>query len=178
MRAVRQTLSVERVVARSERICERLLAHPGIVSAKGVALFWPMIERREVDLRSFDDALRQRGVRLCYPFMEREADGGLVTGFRWVSERSQLVEQGHRFAEPPQEAPLALRGEVDVVVVSALAVASDGYRLGYGAGFYDATLPDLCPPARSIVVAFDFQYVMELPTDEHDLRCDDVITDA
>jgi 5-formyltetrahydrofolate cyclo-ligase len=73
---------------------------------------------------------------------------------------------------------MAQRGEVQVVVVPALAVASDGHRLGYGAGYYDATLPDLCPPARSIVVAFDFQRMMELPITPNDLRCDDIVTDA
>jgi 5-formyltetrahydrofolate cyclo-ligase len=137
-----------------------------------------MLERREVDLRPLDHALRERGVRLCYPFMEREDDGGTLTGFRWVTEVTQLSEQGRQFAEPPRDAPRALPGEVQVVIVPALAVTLDGQRLGYGAGFYDATLPDLCPPARSIVVAFDFQLLMELPTDVHDLRCDAVVTDA
>jgi len=62
--------------------------------------------------------------------------------------------------------------------VPALAVASSGHRLGYGSGFYDATLPDFCPPALSIVVAYDFQLLAELPVSAHDIACDIVVTDA
>jgi 5-formyltetrahydrofolate cyclo-ligase len=178
LQSLRTALPAERVRARSERIVERLLRHPFVVQSTGVALFWPMLERREVDLRAVDTALRERGTRLCYPFMERESDGSCITGFRWVTETAQLVERGQRFAEPPLDAPIAKRGEVDLVVVPALAVTAEGHRLGYGAGFYDATLPDLCPPAKTIIVAFDFQLLMELPLTEQDVRCDAVITDA
>lgn len=178
MQTLRMALPTARVLARSERIAERLLRHPFVVQAAGVALFWPMLDRREVDLRAVDTALRERGTRLCYPFMEREADGSCLTGFRWVAETAQLVERGQRFAEPPLDAPIAKRGEVDLVVVPALAVTAEGHRLGYGAGFYDASLEDLCPPAKTIAVAFDFQLLMELPLTERDVPCDVVITDA
>jgi 5-formyltetrahydrofolate cyclo-ligase len=62
--------------------------------------------------------------------------------------------------------------------VPALAVSSAGHRLGYGVGFDDATLPDFCPPAASLIVAFDFQLLAELPTLDHDFACDLVVTDA
>ena len=52
----------------------------------------------------------------------------------------------------------------DVVVVPALAVAADGHRVGYGIGFYDATLPDVCPPAAAVMVAFGFQLLAEVPS--------------
>lgn len=178
MRALRQALPQARVEARSRCIVERLLEHPWLVNATGVALYWPMQERREVDLREVDQVLRARGVRLCYPFMDREQDGSVLTGFRWVTDRAQLILRDHGFAEPSPDAPIVERGEVQVVVVPALAVTVEGHRLGYGAGYYDATLPDLCPPARSIVVAYDFQRLMELPTTERDVRCDVVITDG
>ena len=178
LRALRAALPESRVAERSALICERLLAHPSFANPAGVALFWPILKRREVDLRAVDVALRLRNVPVCYPFMERCKDGSLLTGFRFVNRVEQLTTAGGAFAQPPKSAPVALRGEVDIVVVPALAVTLDGHRLGYGSGFYDATLPDLCPPGKSVVVAFDFQRMVELPTEPHDLRCDFVVTDA
>jgi 5-formyltetrahydrofolate cyclo-ligase len=61
--------------------------------------------------------------------------------------------------------------------VPALAVSPDGHRLGYGAGFYDATLPDFRPPGTAIAVVFDFQVLVELPVLSHDVACDVIVTD-
>jgi 5-formyltetrahydrofolate cyclo-ligase len=178
LRALRSSLPLVRAAERSAVICERLRSHPSVEAARAVALFSPIVERREVDLRPLHETLRLRGVRLAYPFMEPTSDGGIETGFRFVSELSALVDRGRSFAEPAPTAPRVHRGEVDVVIVPALAVTLDGLRLGYGAGFYDVTLPDVCPPAQSIVVAYDFQRLLEVPTEPHDLRCDFVVTDA
>ena len=101
-----------------------------------------------------------------------------MTGFRRVLSQEELLERGSGFAEPPETAPVAQRGEIDWVVVPALAVDGTGHRIGYGGGYYDATLPDVCPPARSLVVAYDFQLLAELPAEQHDKSCDVVVTDA
>jgi 5-formyltetrahydrofolate cyclo-ligase len=178
LRRVRQALPESRWQSRNQVICSRLLAHPALAAPRGVALFWPMVERREVDLRPLDASLRERGIPIFYPFMERCEDGSHLTGFRLVGAVSELSLQGRGFAEPRASAPLARRGDVSVIIVPALAVTLDGYRLGYGAGFYDAHLLDLFPPAQSIVVAYDFQRMLELPSEPHDLRCDFVVTDA
>ncbi|MGC4070741.1 MAG: 5-formyltetrahydrofolate cyclo-ligase [Polyangiaceae bacterium] len=178
LRALRSSLPLDRAAERSAVICQRLLEHPSVAVARSVALFWPIVEKREVDLRPLHDALHLRGVRLAYPYMEPTGDGEIETGFRFVADLSELVDRGRSFAEPAPTAPRVDRGEVDVVIVPALAVTLDGLRLGYGSGFYDVTLPDVCPPARSIVVAYDFQRLVEIPTEPHDRRCDFVVTDA
>jgi 5,10-methenyltetrahydrofolate synthetase len=144
-------------------------------------LFWPLEQNREVDLRPLDAELAARGVARYYPFMDATSDelGGtsFVTGFRRVEDTSTLVERGRRFLEPPPGTPVAERGAVDLIIVPALVATPAGDRLGYGAGFYDATLPDLRPPARALIVAYSFQLVGELPLFEHDVRCDGVVTD-
>jgi 5-formyltetrahydrofolate cyclo-ligase len=71
-----------------------------------------------------------------------------------------------------------VRGEVDLLFVPALAVAPNGQRLGYGAGFYDSLLPDVCPPGRAVAVAYDFQLLVDLPSLPHDVPCQIVLTDA
>ena len=177
MRSLRAAYPEAQRAEKSRAVVERISALPEFMSARGVALFWPLLERQELDVRALDSAARQAQKPIYYPCLDSHEDR-LETGFRPVSATSELVERGHRFAEPPPEAPRALRGEIDVLIVPALAVASSGHRLGYGSGFYDATLPDFCPPALSIVVAYDFQLLAELPVSAHDIACDIVVTDA
>jgi 5-formyltetrahydrofolate cyclo-ligase len=100
------------------------------------------------------------------------------TALRVTRSSADLAVRGGRFAEPPADAPEAARGDVELLVVPALAVAENGHRLGYGAGFYDAALPDFRPPALAVVVAYDFQLLAEVPTLAHDVPCDIVVTDA
>jgi 5-formyltetrahydrofolate cyclo-ligase len=122
-------------------------------------------------------ALLKRGVCLYYPFMDA-APGGTSTGFRLFRPGDILTTHAQRFLEPDPSAPAANRGDIDVLVVPALGLTLRGHRLGTGSGFYDATLPDLCPPAKSIVVGYEFQLLVEIPTEPHDVPCDDVVTDA
>lgn len=174
--ATRQALPPSAVQARSARIVEALASLGPLRAARAVAAFWPMAERAEVDLRELDRALGERGVARFYPFMDPKGSG-FTTGFRRIESSADLQLRGRRFVEPPHEAPVAGRGDVDVVLVPALAVTPTGHRLGFGSGFYDATLPDLAPPALTIAVAFSFQLLGELFIEPHDLACDLVVTD-
>ena len=95
---------------------------------------------------------------------------------RFVDDLAGLEEQGYGFAEPPPDAPHA--AELDVVIVPAIAVDPTGHRIGYGAGYYDRTLPKYAPPAVTIAVAYDWQLVAEVPATEHDVKVAWVVTDT
>src|SRR5439155_3980947 len=112
LRGVRKTTPLEACAARSMKIANLLASHDALQQAKVVALFWPMIERHEVDLRALDATLRARGVDVAYPSIDPET-GAMV--FRIVDDAAQLAEAGYGFAEPPSSAPLA--ADLDVVVV-------------------------------------------------------------
>lgn len=160
---------------RSQRVVNAVRGLEAFEGAASIGLFWPI--SAEVDLRSLDAEARARKKRVYYPVMDPKP-GGFSTGFALVGDPAELAERGRRFPEPPAEAQRAARGEIELIVVPALAVTDTGHRLGYGRGFYDVTLPDFCPPARTVVVAFDFQLLAELPLLEHDVPCDVVVTDA
>jgi 5-formyltetrahydrofolate cyclo-ligase len=177
MRALRRAHPRDALALRSRAIVERVIASSDFANARSVGLFYPMSELKEVDVRPIDEEARRRGMRVFYPFLE-EREGRLLSGLRLSQSLASLAERGQRFFEPPPEALSAARGDVDLLIVPALAAASSGHRLGYGAGFYDATLPDFCPPARAIVVVYDFGLLADLPTLAHDVSCDGVITDA
>lgn len=177
MRALRAALPAAALAERSARIVASLLALPEVSEARSVALFRAIRAKHEIDLEAADAALRRRGAAVWYPFMD-PTEEGFRTGFRLVHDLGALAARGRGFPEPPPDAPEARRGDVDVIVVPALALALDGGRIGWGAGWYDATLPDLRPPAIGVGVALDFQLLGELPTTTGDVPVDHVVTDA
>lgn len=59
------------------------------------------------------------------------------------------------------------KGDYDLILVPGLAFDLKGYRLGYGAGYYDSFLADY-PFTPKIGIAFPFQIVLSVPKEKHD----------
>jgi 5-formyltetrahydrofolate cyclo-ligase len=152
------------IVGRVQTLCETL-------NLATVALYAPVVARREVDVSTLDAWLRARRVEVAYPIMAHA-----VRGFA-LSTAEDLISMGG-FLQPPMPKRVLEPGELDLIVVPALGVTTSGYRLGYGAGFYDQQLRRFCPPAISVCVAFKEQMVADLPLEPHDEPCAVVISDA
>ncbi len=171
-RALRNTIPAGSIAERSAKIRNALTALPCFAEAKTVALFWPIVSRNEVDLRPLVEILTARGASVAFPAIN--PDTRIMT-FRFVANPHAMEERGLGFAEPGPEDPEA--GQLDIIVCPALGIDSVGNRLGYGAGYYDRTLPRFCPPALSIGVVFDFQLLVEVPFTEGDVPVNMVVTD-
>ena len=67
----------------------------------------------------------------------------------------------------------------DFLIVPLVAFDRDGYRLGYGAGYYDMTIARLrqMKPIVAVGIAFAAQEILTLPKTEHDERLDLVLTE-
>lgn len=176
MLRTRTMMPVEQRAAASRAIAERVIALPAWAAARSVALFRSIPRKAEVDTGALDAAARAAGKRVAYPVIE--GDEGAIEeasmGFRWVDELADLVSRGRGFPEPPRDA--APVEALDLVVVPGLAFDPAGYRVGYGAGLYDRSLPHF-RGATKVGIAFDFQLAMELPRGEHDVPVDLVVTE-
>ena len=62
----------------------------------------------------------------------------------------------------------------DLIIVPGVAFSKKGERLGYGGGFYDRFLEH--HKVYTIGVAYDFQIMNSLPTEEHDRKLNEIIT--
>ncbi len=177
-RGLRASIPAAGLAERSARIVARLAADPAVLAAREVGLFWPMIERHEVDLRALDATLRERGVRVAYPRVDPRPEGEGSPRFLTfhLAAPDALMNGPMGLREPAADAPRATA--LDVVVVPCLLVEGRGHRLGYGGGWYDRTLPTVCPPAIAIAVAFDFQLAAEVPVDEGDVPVDRVVCES
>ena len=67
---------------------------------------------------------------------------------------------------------------IDVVIVPAVAYDINGFRLGYGGGFYDRFLENIREDAVTIGIAFDLQIFDEVPKEPHDAQLDYIITES
>jgi 5-formyltetrahydrofolate cyclo-ligase len=174
MRGVRATLPEVAHHERSSLICQKIQELPMWTTAHSVAFFHPIVQRKEINILPLVLEARAQQKRTFFPWIDPDSGEMLM---REVSDESQLFEQGLGFAAPPPNAHAAREGELDLMIVPALAADPRGQRIGYGAGYYDRMLPLYCPPAQSVGVVFDFQIIAETPTTEGDIPLNWIVTD-
>ncbi|MCI5051676.1 MAG: 5-formyltetrahydrofolate cyclo-ligase [Simkaniaceae bacterium] len=116
----------------------------------------------EIDLTEFNEKLAFEG-RLALPRVEGEE----LIPFRVNSLRESLEITRWKILEPIPEKCLRIGcAAIDVVLVPGVAFDSDGFRLGYGKGFYDRFLNGI----QSIGVGFKEQLNEgPLPRFDHDV---------
>lgn len=66
-------------------------------------------------------------------------------------------------------------GAYDLILVPGLAFDRQGNRLGYGGGYYDSFLKDH-PEAHKVGISYPFQLLDHIPTEEHDVNLDEILT--
>lgn len=127
----------------------------------------------EIDPRPALRRLREAGCRICLPCVVAPASP-LV--FRVWEEDDPLVTEEFGTRAPAPEAEAV---DPDILLVPMLAFDSDGFRLGYGGGFYDRSLEALRQRKRVIAagIAYDGQRAESVPLGPHDEPLDWVITD-
>jgi len=145
---------------------DRLIRGPAVVSG-----FWPM--RDEIDVRPLLIELHNEGCQLALPVMQGKGQPLLFRAWR----PGDPLEAGAFGTLQPSARREALKP--DVLLVPLLACDEDGWRLGYGGGFYDRTLVTLRArkPITAIGVGFDAQLVPQVPHDTEDQRLDWLLTD-
>ena len=67
-------------------------------------------------------------------------------------------------------------GEIDAILVPAVAFDRQGRRVGYGGGYYDRFLPK-APQAMKIGAGFARQILAEIPADAYDVAVDLIVTE-
>jgi 5-formyltetrahydrofolate cyclo-ligase len=96
----------------------------------------------------------------------------------WVKWGGQLAElsPNNNFSKillEPVGSPTSL-GDLEVLIIPALAIDQNGYRLGRGKGFYDRALSGF--QGFRISLIYDEDFIPELPKDEFDQKVDAVLT--
>ena len=67
--------------------------------------------------------------------------------------------------------------DIDLVIVPGIAFDRSGERIGYGMGFYDRFLKKIRKDTSSIGLAYEFQIVDDIPSEETDVKVNKIITE-
>ena len=154
-KAVREGLSVGERRAIDEAIARNVAALPEFAAAD--AVFTYLSFGAEVDTRELIQRAWEAGKTVCLP---RVVPG--TREMRWYAVESldRLVRSSFGVEEPPDDPSREVRP-------AGLAFDREGFRLGYGGGFYDTFLPAF--PGASIGLIRACQLVERLAVrDVHD----------
>jgi len=147
-------------------ICRRITAWPPFARSETVLSYLPM--RAEVDLT---------------PLLEMHPEK------RWALPRilpkgqmafhlyrpGELVRHPYGMLEPPADALPVSVDQVDLALVPGLAFDREGWRLGYGGGFFDRFLAGF--DGQSAGVSYQALFVERLPHASHDIPVGYVVTE-
>ncbi|MBP7903194.1 MAG: 5-formyltetrahydrofolate cyclo-ligase [Candidatus Planktophila sp.] len=152
---------------REERYVEHNLLHllklPEISQAEVIASYYSY--GTEPSTLELNQAILEVGKRLLLP----RINGKDIEWVQWNGSAETLQENG-KFHEPVGEALSAL-DSIDLVLVPALAIDPDGFRLGQGGGFYDRALPQLRAWKHGIVYNYE-RMEHDLPREPWDVPMD------
>jgi 5-formyltetrahydrofolate cyclo-ligase len=120
-------------------------------------------------LRRFAEA----GAQLALPVI---AGRGQPLSFRAWNFGEELKRGQWGIREPDAAAPVV---HPDALIVPLAAFDRRGYRIGYGAGYYDLTLTALraLKPITAMGLAYAIQEIDSVPALPHDARLDFVLTE-
>jgi len=154
----------------SAAITARLEGLPALGRLAGpLGFYWPF--KGEYDPRPVARRLHARGMRLALPVVVERAK---PVAFRawWPGMR---MRPGVWDIPVPDEGD---RVRPEVLLVPLLGFDPQGYRLGYGGGYYDRTLAAARPaPPLAIGVGFDTGRLETIHPQPHDVPMDLIVTE-
>jgi 5-formyltetrahydrofolate cyclo-ligase len=152
---------------REERYVEHNLLHlleiPEISRAHVLASYYSY--GSEPSTIAFNRAAIASGKTLLLP----RINGETIEWVEWNGTPETLAVNG-KFHEPTGPVFTEL-DSIDLVLVPALAIDPDGYRLGQGGGFYDRALPQLRAWKHGVVYNYE-RMEHDLPREPWDVAMD------
>jgi len=127
----------------------------------------------EVDATAIAEHAARRGIETVYP---RVVDGERTLTFH-AAPPAELATSRFGILEPRADVPPVALERIAAFVIPGLAFDLDGGRIGWGHGYYDATLAK-APGALRIGLAFACQLVDHVPHDPHDIPMNLIITEV
>lgn len=171
--AAREVLSEQERSVLDNRITQKLLATSEYAEATTVLTY--VSGSSEVSTRMFIECALRDGKTVAVP----RCLPGHCLEFVAIASLEQLVAAPFNLLEPAKELPTVTEDQKNnsICIVPALLVDTKGYRLGYGAGFYDRFLSTY--PGKKICLAYQQSLSRTtLPHTAFDVAVDVVITES
>ncbi len=120
--------------------------------------------------------LIERDKNIFVPYIENDIDQMKISQ---IKDFEKDLERGvYNILEPTEK--IKNNNEVydlDIIVVPGLVFSKDGYRIGYGGGYYDKFLSKVSNEVKKVGIVYSDFVVNDLPVDEYDLPVDLIMTE-
>jgi len=167
IRALKNAVPLEEKMKRSISILDRLEQLPEFIHAKTVMLYWAMAD----EVQTSDFVIKwSASKRVILPCVN-----GNDLDLRVFRGEEDLV-MGENFGIPEPSGELFTDyEEIDLILVPGVAFDIENNRMGRGKAYYDKLLSSL--KAFKLGMCFNFQLLKTVPTDEHDIKMDMIISE-
>lgn len=169
----RENVSYEVIKENSDRIFNKLKSMQQYKDAQCVMLYLSF--KNEVRTQEIIEDLFSQGKRVFIPVTVHKTKGLIVSELLDVGKDLEVGNFG--VLEPKPDALRPVSPEIiDLVLVPGVAFDERGYRIGYGAGYYDRFLPKLKQGTPKIAIAHEVQMIDEVPNEDFDIAVDYLLT--
>ena len=130
--------------------------------------------KSEISTQFLNEFLLHNGKILCLPIIKNNSE---TLNFIEYNLKTKLVSGKFGIMQPSD---LSKEFLPEIILTPCLAFDENGFRLGYGGGYYDKTfsyLKKIKHKFISIAVAFDDQKIDELVHDKYDQKIDYILTE-
>ena len=170
IRGVRDAISAAQKAAWDARLCARVIESESFRDCKILLIYAPT--GSEVAVMPIAEEAWRQGKRVAFPICHVES---CTVRFHEARSADELVSGEYGIAAPSAEAP-AYAGEADALcIVPGLVFDRQGYRIGYGKGYYDRFLSDF--DGISMGLTYTALLCERLPRGRYDLPVDILVTE-
>jgi len=168
----RNNLPVKEIAEKSSKICESIINLPQFIKCDTIFTYQSF--GSEVDTKLLIEHAWNTGKKVCIP---KVADKNKMD-FYFIKKGQPLKENTYGILEPTEEegSAFALPDEKSIFIIPGLAFDKNGYRIGYGAGYYDFYFAKHKPKLK-IGICFDFQVTDNAYPDSHDIPVSVIVTE-
>ena len=147
----------------------------GLINFKNYKIIASFISfKSEISTKFLNEFLFNNGKILCLPIIKNNSE---TLNFIEYNLKTKLVSGKFGIMQPSD---LSKEFLPEIILTPCLAFDENGFRLGYGGGYYDKTfsyLKKIKHKFISIAVAFDDQKIDELVHDKYDQKIDYILTE-
>jgi len=170
----RDDLSENEIRERSKAIINKLYSLPEFKEAKNI-LFYVSVNTEVDTQQAIKNLLAGNDKTIIIPYVVEDKS---LLQLSKLNSFNELERKTSDILEPKEAYIRKYDPEkLDLIIVPGLVFDALGNRIGYGQGYYDKFLKTLNNKPKTIGLAYDFQMVEKIPSKQHDVPVDIIVTE-
>ena len=162
-----KAISQEQKQAMDQALTDQFLKHPFYQEAKVIATYLSF--PHEFQTQELIEQALKDGKKVLIPKTYPKGRMDFV-----VYDPQQLVKTSFGLLEPQGDLEVVDASQIDLIHVPGLAFTTEGYRIGYGGGYYDRYLEHF--PGHTLSTVYPCQ-IQDFSPENHDIPVQEVLID-